>query len=123
MGKTCYLSQPQETDRVFIFLNSTRDLQQRARILGWRFLGHAGGAHLPAVPERRGGHSSPEILPGLLQVGVAPASVAQAARQRQPQLSRLGPTGTAAFKVPIEPISLFDLAKMDHETPQGSFIF
>ena len=56
-------------------------------------MGHAGGAHLPAVPERRALHHRAQVLPGVQQVGVAAAGAAATAGQRQPGLPRLGPAG------------------------------
>lgn len=56
-------------------------------------MGHAGGPHLSALPERCGRYVGAEVLPSILQVGMAATGAAQTAGQCQPQLSSLGSQG------------------------------
>ncbi len=69
------------------------NLQQRSGILGRRELGHARCPDVSTLPKGRRGDARLQVLPRLLQLGVAEARRAEAAGHDEPRLSRLGPAG------------------------------
>lgn len=57
----------------------SRHLLEHAGLPGRRVVGHAGGPHVPAVPQRAAGHARAQVLPRLQPVEMAAACAAQTA--------------------------------------------